>query len=307
MVRYNLPLWKVKDIALLMNECQEKEFDMIIFIEGNRGIGKSVLGWKLAKYCNSHFNPDRDLCYSRKEVIKQLSHKTKGIIFADEMINVAFKRDFYESDQKILIKGLNMYRDSFNILIGCIPAFTNLDTQLRDLCKLRISVIRRGLAIVHKQVNSQFTNDRWDTRNNQKIERNWSNSKTKKPNYAQLTTAVAFLKYKDMTPRDKERYLKIKHEKRNKIYADESLMDEDLQVKTFYHRLYEKLTAGELTMKMVNTLAEVYGVKRATLFSKVNKMLKEKGEGKTLTQYLRGYGVKKTKPKVKVKEIKWEI
>ena len=119
-----LPIWKVHDIVNIMNQCQENQFDVIFFIEGKRGLGKSTLGWKLSRRAGSKFVPAEDLCYSRKEVIKQLAHKKRRIIFADEMINVGFKRDFYESDQKVLIKGLNMYRDSFNIFITGLAVST---------------------------------------------------------------------------------------------------------------------------------------------------------------------------------------
>lgn len=282
-----LPIWKVKDIVEICRRCQDQKFDMILFIEGKRGLGKSTLGWQIARRVHSHFKPNEDLCYSRKEVIRQLQKNQRGVILADEMINVGFKRDFYESDQKVLIKGLNMFRDSFNIFIGCIPSFQNLDAQLKDLCKIRISVERRGLAVVHTQIKSMFLTDRWDSRNNQKIETKWSLTKNRKPKYGQLTTARAYLRFDDLTERERDIYETLKHEKRNKIYGVESgFIDEDLKTKSFYERLLEKIKRGGMTKEQVIDILECSGKKWENGRNRISMLLKEEGQGKTLMEYL---------------------
>ena len=47
----------------------------------------------------------------------------------------------YENEQKTLLKALNMYRDSCNVFIGCIPKFVELDKQIQRLCKIRITIL----------------------------------------------------------------------------------------------------------------------------------------------------------------------
>lgn len=274
MVR-KLPVWKVKDVVEIIDKCQERQFDVIFFIEGKRGLGKSTLAWQLAKKCKSKFNPKTDLCYSRKEVIQQLRKKKRGVIVGDEFINVGFKRDFYVEDQKVLIKGLNMYRDSFNILIGCIPNFQNLDNQLKDLCKLRFTVIRRGIALVHRQVESHFMTDKWDTRNNTKIEMKWSMSKNAKPKYAQLTTAIAYLHFKDISPKQRKLYEEIKHKKRNKIYGKENNLDDDLETKTFYQKLIEEMKAGNVDKEKFKLIVKLQGIKYDSARDYVTMQLKK--------------------------------
>lgn len=304
MVRRDLPIWKIKDIVEIMNKCQEQEFDMILFIEGNRGTGKSTLGWHLARRCHSPFNPKEDLCYSRKAVINQLARKHKGVIFADEMINVGFKRDFYETDQKVLIKGLNMYRDSFNIFIGCIPNFQNLDSQLKDLCKIRITTIRRGLALVHRPLQSQFMTDKWDSRNNQKIEMKWSISKKRKPKYSQLTTSIAYLHFPDISEIDKKLYLQLKHEKRNRVYGSENMLDEDLKLKGFYDNLLNEIKKGFLSKKELVFAGKMNGKTWNQIRDSLNHRLRKEGNPNTLTDYLTKK--KKVKEKEKVKH-DWSI
>ena len=74
--------------------------------------------------------------YDRKEVIKFFNDWNRSAI-ADEMVNVSFSRDFYNEDQKDLIKIINMNRDHENFCIACIPHFKNLDTQIKRLTSMR--------------------------------------------------------------------------------------------------------------------------------------------------------------------------
>ena len=86
------------------------KFDGIIFIEGKRGLGKSTLAYKIATRLKTPiaFSPKRDIVYSRDDTLKHLATKKGGVIFSDEMINVAYNRDFYNEEQKVLLKALNM-------------------------------------------------------------------------------------------------------------------------------------------------------------------------------------------------------
>jgi len=168
-----LLVWTLKDIR----ECIEKmtspdvKMDMICFIEGRRGLGKSTLGYKILSglKVSVPFKPKRDLVYSREDTLKHLASKINGIIFSDEMINVAYKRDFYQEDQKELLKAFDMYRDSRNVFIGCIPQFVDLDVKIQQVCKLRLTVVRRGLALVQMKMPTIYSMDPWDIKNNQRI------------------------------------------------------------------------------------------------------------------------------------------
>jgi len=110
------------------------------------------------------------------------------------MINVTYNRDFYVEDQKLLLKGLNMYRDSCNVFVGCIPRFIDLDVQLQRMCKIRITVVRRGIALIQTRRKAIYSTDPWDIRMNQKIEDKWSMKGTKNPRYSQLTTVRGIIK-----------------------------------------------------------------------------------------------------------------
>ena len=271
--------WTIKD---LVTECidpmLENKFDCNLFLEGNTGIGKSVLGWKIATRANSPFYPKKDLIYSRDELIKGVSTKRRGINFADELVNVAYKRDFYEYGQKQLVKALNMYRDSENLFIGCIPRFVDLDVDMQGLCKIRITVIRRGFAILQKQISSIYTKDPWDIRNNQKIESKWVLSRSKKPRFIQLTTVFGYLKFGDLSRAAKELYEGLKKEKRNRIYQeDEDLAKLQDPETVFYRNLFDRVVKKQLTPKMLLEMSLVTNRKYSVVRARLNALLKDKG------------------------------
>jgi len=220
-------------VRVLLNK-----FDCIILIDGQRGLGKSTLAHVLAKRVANRmayirrnyktemkvgdysFLPKRDLIYRREKVIEYFN-QWKRIGIADEMINVTFNRDFYQEDQKNLIKMMNMNRDHCNLFIACVPQFQTMDSQIKGLTKIRLSVVRRGLAIIQTQNQSIYSTDKWDSANNQKIEREWMASGSKNPRYTRLTTFRGVMKFPDLSPKDREEYERIKIDERNIIAETE--------------------------------------------------------------------------------------
>ena len=129
----------------------------------------------------------RSMIYTKKETLNFFHQWNKNGI-ADEMINVTFNRDFYDLDQKNVIKMINMNRDHCNLFIACVPQFQNLDTQIKNLCKIRITVVRRGLAIIQTPNRTIYVKDKWDQATNEKFEREWLQKGISKPTYSKLTT-----------------------------------------------------------------------------------------------------------------------
>jgi hypothetical protein len=147
------------------------------------------------------------------------SHQRIGI--SDEMINVIFNRDFQTENQKNIIKMINMYRDHNNLIIACIPNFTVLDNQIKNLCKMRIDVVRRGIGIIQTPNKIIYGRDKWDTATNEKIEREWLVKGVKNPSYARLTTVRGILRFKPLREKDEKLYQRVKDEKRNIILKEE--------------------------------------------------------------------------------------
>lgn len=278
-----LVVWTLKDIK----ECIERmtspevKFDCNIFIEGNRGLGKSTLGYKILSGLNIEkpFNPKRDLVYSREDTLKHLATKINGAILSDELINVAYKRDFYQEDQKELLKAFDMYRDSRNVFVGCIPKFIDLDVKIQKVCKIRLSVIRRGVALVQMQLPSIYSNDPWDVKNNQRIESKWALKGTRNPRYSQLTTVKGILYFGDLTPKQREEYDQIKFEKRNHVFAkytDENLLHDPEQI--FMVNTIKEMKAGKLTPDTFELLCKINNKNIQTIRRKINDTLKDEGD-----------------------------
>jgi len=227
------------------------KFDVFMVIEGKRGLGKSTLGYKLMMMVRRemkkrgvqgyNFIPKRDLLYERKEVLS-FFHKRQHSGLADEMINVSFNRDFYNEDQKDLIKMINMNRDHNNLFIACVPQFKNLDSQMKNLASMKITVVRRGISIVHTPNKTVYSSDIWDERINEKIERGWLLGGIKNPKYSRLTTFRGFLRFPKLTDKQEAIYQQIKDDKRNVIAQDKGLEEE--KEKDPFEKIYDKLVGG---------------------------------------------------------------
>lgn len=296
-------VWTLKDIKESIEEMTSAEvkFDSIIFIEGNRGLGKSTLGYKICSGLKIEhpFSPKRDLVYSREETIQHLASKINGVIFSDEMINVAYKRDFYQEGQKDLLKGFDMYRDSRNVFIGCIPKFIDLDVKIQKVCKLRLSVIRRGVALVQMQLPSIYSNDPWDVRNNQRIESKWALKGTRNPRYGQLTTCRGILYFGDLTKKQRDEYDAIKFEKRGHIFdkfTNEELMTDPEQI--FMRNIKKEMKAGKVTPQSFELLCTIQGKNIDSIRRKINTSLKEEGDDKRWKDYCLSDKARKRKDKL---------
>lgn len=278
---------------------QRNEFDGNFAVTGDRGNGKSTLIYKIFSKFKG-FNPRKHQVYSREDVVKLLSSQKKGFCFDDEAINSGYKRDFQNKGQQELIKIVTAYRDNFNIYASAIPNFFSLDKDLRDMIFLHLHVIERGIAVVHMPVQSRlYSNDRWDAKNNAKIEERWAKQIQKNPDfkipYAKLSTFKGYLFFEDLSPKQRELYKSIKQEKRAKSF----LLETEKEVKDmFMENLYTQLIERKLNKEILKQICEINTKNYETVKQNLNKMLKERQkvpddeiqpEIKTLKDFLNPY------------------
>ena len=251
--------WGVKRISKMIVKILLNKFDCFIIIEGNRGLGKSTLAYKICRMVSTlmkheegvakkdyKFIPEKCLLYKREEVINFFTKRKKCGV-ADEMINVSFNRDFYNESQKDLIKLMNMNRDYCNLFIACVPHFQTLDTQIKNLCKIRITVERRGFAIIQTQNRTIYSKDRWDTAINEKIERKWLDKKSNKPLYKKLTTFRGVITFTKLSDVAEKKYTKIKDLKRHEIAKEQGYEQlEENEKEEPFEILYKLLKAGSM-------------------------------------------------------------
>lgn len=296
--------------ALMIAKMLLNKFDCLLCIEGNRGLGKSTFAYKLLQKVNRYFriiyretrneemknwykfnplmqlkkpNQYRHVIYTQKDVIN-FYDKWHVSAIADEMINVAFNRDFFGEEQKNLVKMINMNRDHGNLLIACVPQFQNLDNQIKNLCKIRITVARRGLAVIQTPNRTIYNKDRWDSANNEKIERDWLKKGSGLPQYARLNTFRGMIRFPALTKKEQWIYDQIKGIERNVIKGSLGVTEEAQNDPT--QKLYDKLIAGGIrNTTMLEGYADALGMTINQLRGKLLKQLKDNNKGTVLSDY----------------------
>jgi hypothetical protein len=273
----------------------QKEFDCFIVIEGNRGLGKSTLAIHLSRGVAREFKKmGEDLykfhwkhtfIYTKKET-KQFWHKWRSNGIADEMINVTFNRDFYNEEQKDIIKMINMNRDHCNFFIACVPQFQTLDSQIKNLCKIRITVVRRGLAIVQTPNRTIYVKDKWDQATNEKIERSWLKKGIKNPHYTKLTTFRGVMKFPDLRDASKIKYRQTKDDKRNLVAKEEMGIDISEENVDPYEVMIGMLKEGKVkNSSFVDGFAQANNLNPASFQNNLRNKLKARSENNQLTYY----------------------
>lgn len=281
--------WTVKNIVDILKERQRNEFDGNIAVSGDRGNGKSTALNKIF-YRLKGYKPWKHQVYSREKIIELLKNYQYGLCLDDEAINSGYKRDWQNKAQQELIKILNAYRDNYNIYGSAIPNFFSLDKDLRDLYFLHLHIIERGIAVVHMPIQGKiYSQDRWDSKYNAKVEENWSKRLQKNPNYKpaynKLTTFRGYLFFSDLTDKQKELYKKIKKEKREKAFlTDKEKLDQ--QGIPWLQKIYNMIIQRELNNDELLKACLIEGKKYSAVTSSLNHMLKDHGEKSSLKAFL---------------------
>lgn len=249
----NVRFWSMEKFCVMIMEMLTNKFDCLIIIEGNRGLGKSTLAWHILKKVSAinkqivkvtggkespyfkqyQFKPVaqtkgkfKSVIYTKEDVINFFD-KWHHSALADEMINVAFNREFWNEDQKNIIKLMNMNRDHCNLFVACVPQFQTLDNQIKNLAKIRITIARRGLAVIQTPNRTIYNRDRWDTATNEKIEREWLKKGSGLPQYSRLNTFRGMLRFPALSKKEQAIYDQIKVGERNIIKKDLGVTEEN--------------------------------------------------------------------------------
>jgi hypothetical protein len=298
--------WNMTKMVWVITNMLQNKFDAVIVIEGNRGLGKSTLAIQLARRVAREFKKQgsqdykfhwsNSLVYTKKET-KRFLHKWDSIGIADEMINVTFNRDFYNSEQKDIIKLLNMNRDHCNLFISCVPSFATLDSQIKNLCKIRITVVRRGMCIIQTPNQTIYIKDKWDQATNEKIERGWLMKGITKPHYTKLTTFRGVMKFSKLREKSELKYQKVKDKKRNLVAKEEMGITDDKEKETDPVNIaINMLKAGKVKNgTFLDGIAQGHGMNCSTFKDKIRRKLKNQGGDHKLTNYYWEIKAKKKK------------
>jgi deoxyadenosine/deoxycytidine kinase len=255
---------------------------------------------KLKENKSYRFIPQEALIYTQKDLLKKLS-EWNCISIPDELINITFNRDFYSEDQKNIVKMINMFRDHENLTLACVPSFQTIDTQIKNLTKMKITIKRRGLAIIHTQNKTVYCKDKWDSATNEKIEREWIMKKISNPNYSKLTTFRGLLRFPALTKKQEEMYQQIKNQKRNVVLKDEMHIDGRKEEKTIQEIVVERLKDGKIkNSDILDGIALANNISCRAFQEQIRRRLKKEGVADRLGDY---YWDKKAKKEDKLQSI----
>ena len=282
-------VWTIKELVEVLKKRQLNEYDCTIGVSGKRGEGKSTLIDKIFLKFRG-FKPLKHQVYSRKDVINLLRNQEFGFCWDDEAINSGYKRDFMNKGQQELIKLITTYRDNFNIYASAIPFFYSLDKDLRELFFIHIHIIERGLAVIFMQLEDNIhQTDPWDSKNNSKKEEKWQKKKAEDPSfkfpYHQLSTFAGYLKFNDLTQKQRQLYKEIKKAKRKAA----NLTDEEIQKQKEENqndKIYKQMIEGKLSKEGLQQFCLIEGKKYSSMVAYLNIRLTNEGEKRTLKQFL---------------------
>jgi len=179
-----------------------------------------------------------------------------------------------------------MNRDHCNFFIACVPQFQTLDNQIKGLCKIRITVVRRGLAIIQTPNRTIYVRDKWDQATNEKIERDWLKKGIRNPHYSKLTTFRGLLKFPDLREQAKVKYKIVKDGKRNLVAKEELGIDLDDVKLDAYEETIKMLKEGRIKNgTFLGGLAVAYGYKPESFAQVLRSKLKDQGVEHKLGSY----------------------
>ncbi len=282
-------IWTIKEFIEILKQRQVNKYDCNLGVSGKRGEGKSTLIFKVFIRMKG-FRPWKHQVYKREDVVDLLKNQTFGYVFDDEAINTGYKRDFQSKGQQELIKLITAYRDNFNIYGSAIPFFYSLDKDLRELIFIHIHLIERGLAVVLMQLEDNIhQTDPWDTKNNSRKEEKWQKKKAENPNfrfpYHKLSTFVGYLKFNDLTLKQRELYEEIKKTKRKSAFLTDDELQKQKEQNT-HDRIYKQMIEGKLSKEGLQQFCLIEGKKYSSMCTYLNIRLTNDGEERTLKQFL---------------------
>ena len=165
--RPSFKVLKVNEIAKIIKAINDQNYHSIIAITGKVGTGKSTLALEIAKQIsilnNNHFCITKNVIYTREDFYKKvIEAKQNEAIVSDESMNLFYKREFADKEQKGLLKLLDMIRYKNLTIILCVPNFWALDTHvLNTQVRFWVHITKRKLGWIFVPSDNPFSFDPW--------------------------------------------------------------------------------------------------------------------------------------------------
>jgi hypothetical protein len=145
-----------------------------------------------------------------------------------------------------------------------------------------------------------YSQDRWDSKYNAKIEEKWSKKMQKDPNfkppYNRLTTFRGYLYFEDLTKLQRDLYKEIKKTKRAQSFGEET--KEETTSTNIRKKISELLLGGTLTKEGLIQTCLANNIKYSSIVGHLNMMLRDMNIDKTLSDVLKENEEKNNNKKV---------
>lgn len=162
----------------LLNRCRaflDPTFkaDAFLTLSGREGTGKTSLAIQILRSLEKDFSLRRQLIPNPtyQKVIRKVVELEKGAgIIIDELDKILNKKDWNTRGSRFLLKVFRMMRKKRKLLIGCMPNFWELNSDLRNSrVLLRVHIVYfekegkfgRGLGFVHEPFYTDSDSDPW--------------------------------------------------------------------------------------------------------------------------------------------------
>jgi hypothetical protein len=130
----------------------KKDFDYLILIDGDEGVGKSVFGMQIAKILDPNFSIS-NVCYSPEEFVHAIKNSKKhSCILFDEAFTGLSGRSTLSQTNQLLINNMMQMRQKNLFVIIILPSFFMLD---------RYCVLVRGRGLFHVHLNEDGRRGYW--------------------------------------------------------------------------------------------------------------------------------------------------
>lgn len=153
-----------------LNKRTEEDFDSILIVESGavKGTGKTTFSIGLCKEICKLLGIPYDIkklmiLDATEDKIRKLARElSRGVpIHVDEAIFLAYKRDYNEDATKKFVKFVNICRKFGHPVILNVPWFWDLDKDIRNLADYRVTIVKRGIALVRQKDINTDTEDLW--------------------------------------------------------------------------------------------------------------------------------------------------
>ena len=256
------------------------DWDAMIVITGEHGVGKSTLMQQFGFEMDKHFDQKNNISYipTVKNITEKFNAIQKFQVFGiDEAMEVMYKQDFMKDFQKALIKMYARERKQNKITIMCIPAFGDLSKTFRNTrVKYWIYVAERGHAVLLCRPPTPYSDDAWNLK---LLNKDFDQTiKTKKVMNITSTEIINSLKstpyfveefwFNDLPDDKKEIYHACVTEERDKFYASEAKTTKNKPY-TFIQNIVAYLKdARHLSYEEIADIGGVYSLKHISRFHK---------------------------------------